>query len=125
MALAEGEAAAGKAAAPVPVLERPPKGRRDGPGAGADLDHLAIRGVPHHHAARVARQAPGRFRGNVRAVLEDRLPGRIRVREHRAIDMDDHLVPLSEGTGIDPVMEGRLGEQGQRVRLLLWSAPLE
>ena len=61
----------------------------------------------------------------MRAVLEDGLTRRVWVREHRGIDMDDHLVPLSEGTGIDPVMEGRLGEQGQRVRLLLWSAPLE
>src|SRR5205823_7946662 len=54
--LAEREAAAGKAAALVPVMERAAKGRRDGPGAGADLDDLTIRGVPHHHPARVARQ---------------------------------------------------------------------
>ena len=116
MALAEREPAAGKAAPLVSVVERPPKRRRNGPGAGADLDDLAIRGVPHHHAARVARQAPGRFRGNVRAVLEDGLAGRVRVREHRGLDMDDHLVPLPRGAGIDPVMEGRLREQGQRVR---------
>ncbi len=119
MPLAERKPAAGKAAAPVPVLERSPKGRRNGPGAGADLDHLAIRGVPHHHAARVARQAPGRFRGNVRPVLEDGLAGRVRVCQHRGLDMDDHLVALARGAGIDPVMEGRLREQGERVRLLL------
>ena len=80
MPLAEREPAAGKAAALVPMVERPPKRRRDGPGAGADLDDLAIRGVPHHHAARVAREALGRFRGNARTVLEDGLPGRVRVR---------------------------------------------
>src|SRR5439155_972062 len=55
MPLAEREAAAGKAAAPVPVVERPAKRWGDGPGAGADLDDLTIRGVPHHHPARVAR----------------------------------------------------------------------
>ena len=65
MPLAEREPAAGEAAAPVAVVKRSPKGRRNGPGAGADLDDLAIRGVPHHHAARVARQALGRFRGDV------------------------------------------------------------
>ena len=59
MPLAEREPAAGKATALVPVVECPPKGRRDGPGAGADLDDPAIRGVPHHHPARVARQHPG------------------------------------------------------------------
>jgi hypothetical protein len=92
MPLAEREPAAGKAAAPVPVVKRPPKGRRDGPGAGVDLDDLAVRGVPHHHPARVARQTAGRFRGNVRAVLEDGLAGRVRVRQHRGIDMDDHQI---------------------------------
>ena len=95
--------------------------------------------MAHHHAARVARQALGRFRGNVRAVLEDGLTRRVWVREHWGIDMDDHLVPLSRGTGIDPAMEGRLREQGERVRLLLgqrgrfrgnvrgtgWGAPLK
>ncbi len=103
----------------VPVVERPPKRRRNGPGAGADLDDLTIRGVPHHHPARVARQAPGRFRGNVRPVLEDGLAGRVRVRQHRGIDMDNYLVPLSRGAGINSRVEGRLRQQGQGVRLLL------
>ena len=47
------------------------------------------------------------------------LPGRIRVRQHRAIDMDDHLVPLSGGAGIYSRVEGCLREQGEGVRLLL------
>jgi hypothetical protein len=33
--------------------------------------------------------------------------------------MDHDLVPLVRGAGIEPVVEGRLREQGQRVRLLL------
>jgi hypothetical protein len=51
--------------------------------------------------------------------LEDGLAGRVRVRQHRGIHMDDHLVPLSRGAGIDAVVEGRLGEQREGVSLLL------
>src|SRR5438034_5176958 len=74
MALAEREAAAREAATFVAVVEHAPERGRNRPGTGADLFDPAIRSVPHHHPARVARQAPRRFRGNVRAVLEDRLP---------------------------------------------------
>jgi hypothetical protein len=75
--------------------------------------------VPHHHPAGVARQALRRFRGNARAVLEDGLARLIRVRQYRGVDVNHHLVPLSRRAGIEPVVEGRLREQGQRVRLLL------
>jgi hypothetical protein len=81
--------------------------------------------MSHHHAARVARQAPRRFRGNVRAVLEHRLAGLIGIHERRRIDVDDDLVSLPRGAGIDAVVQRRLREQRQRVRLLLGSAPLE
>ena len=40
---------------------------RDGACAAADVEHPAIRGVPHHHPCRVAGQPAGRFRGNVGA----------------------------------------------------------
>ena len=33
--------------------------------------------------------------------------------------MDHHLVTLARGAGVDPVVEGGLREQGQRIRLLL------
>jgi hypothetical protein len=75
--------------------------------------------VPHHHAARVARQAPRRFCRNARAPLEHGLAGLIRIRQHRGIDVDHHLVPLARRAGIELVMERRFREQGQRVRLLL------
>ena len=52
-------------------------------------------------------------------VLEDGLAGLIRVRQRRGIDMDHHLVPLSRGSGIELMVERALGEQRQRVRLLL------
>jgi hypothetical protein len=75
--------------------------------------------MPHQHAARVARQAPRRFRGNAWPVLEDGLAGLIRIREDRGVDMDDDLVALARGAGIELVVESRLREKGQRVRLLL------
>ena len=33
--------------------------------------------------------------------------------------MDHHLVTLARGAGVDPVVEGGLREQGQRISLLL------
>ncbi len=75
--------------------------------------------MSHHHAARVARQAPGRFRGNARAIFEDGLARLIGIRESRGIDVDDDLIALSRSAGIDAVVEGRLREQRQRVRLPL------
>src|SRR5438445_9681267 len=67
------------------MVQHAPERGRNGPGTGADLFDPAIRSVPHHHPGRVAGQAPRRFRGNVRAVLEDRLPRRLRVGQHRRI----------------------------------------
>jgi len=74
--------------------------------------------VTHHHPARVAREALGRVRGNARAVLEHRLPRRIRIGQHLGIDVDHHLVTLARGAGIE-VVKGRLREQGQGIGLLL------
>jgi len=61
MALAEANAAAREAAAAVSVVERPPYRRWDRPGAGRHLDGATVPAVLHHHPARVARDAPGRF----------------------------------------------------------------
>ena len=55
----------------------------------------------------------------MRAVLEDGLARQIRIRQHRIVDVDDHLVSLARGSRIDAVVERRLGEQTQRVGLLL------
>jgi hypothetical protein len=75
--------------------------------------------VPHHYPGRVTRQALRRFRGNARTAFEDGLPRRVPIRQHGGIDVDDDLAALARGAGIDAVMQRRLGEQGQRVRLLL------
>src|SRR6266498_5124291 len=79
MPLAIAHAAAGEAATPVPMVERSPHGGGNRPGPGPDLQQAPLLVVAHHHPARVARQAPGRFRRNARAVLEDGLARLIRV----------------------------------------------
>ncbi len=69
---------------------------------------------------RLASQAAlGRSRGNARAVLEDGLARRIGIRQDLGVDVDDHLVALARGAGIHPVMQCRLREQGEGIRLLL------
>jgi hypothetical protein len=55
----------------------------------------------------------------VDAILERRLPGLLRVGERGGVHVDDHLVPLTSWTGIEPALEGRLCDQGQGVGLLL------
>src|SRR3989441_4094073 len=90
MSLSEPDPAAWEPAAAVAVMERPPEGRRDGAGARSDLHDTTIETVPHHHAARVARQAPRRFCGNVGAILEDGLAGLIGIGERRGVDVDAH-----------------------------------
>ena len=101
------------------MMQRAPQRRRNGARPGTDFDDPAIRIVSHHHAARVARQTLRRFRRDVRAVVEDRLAGRIRVRQHRRVDVHHDLVTLARGAGIDSVVKCRFGDEGQRVRLLL------
>jgi len=87
--------------------------------ASAHLHHPAFAVVPHHYPARVARQPPRRFRGNVRPFLQHRLPGLVGASQHVRIDVHHDLVPLPRRPGIELVMQRRLGQQGQRVRLLL------
>src|ERR1700694_5860995 len=77
MALAERHSAAWKATAVVAMVERTPYRGWNRPGSRADFDDASVRVMAHHDAARVAREAAGRFRGNVRAALEDRLAGRV------------------------------------------------
>jgi hypothetical protein len=60
-----------------------------------------------------------RFRGNARAVFENGLTRRVRIRQYRRVDMDDHLIALAQRAGVETVMQGRLREQRQRVGLLL------
>ena len=47
------------------------------------------------------------------------LAGLRRIREHGGVDVDHHLVALAGGAGIELVMQRGLGEQGERVGLLL------
>ena len=61
MALPERQPAAREAAALVAVLERAPQCRRNRASSGPDLHGAPLLVVPHHHAARIARQALRRF----------------------------------------------------------------
>jgi hypothetical protein len=118
MPLPEPDAAAGKAATPVPMAKRPPQGGGNRPRPGTNLDQAPVVVVTHHHPARIARQALGRFRGNAPTAIEHGLPRLIRIGQHLRIDMDHHLIALTRSTGIE-VMQGRLREQGQGIGLLL------
>src|SRR5438094_616333 len=83
-------------------MQRAPPRRRNGSRPRTDFEDPAIRIVAHHHPARVARQTLGRFRGDVGAVLEDRLTGRISVRQHGRVDVNHDLVTLARAPGSIP-----------------------
>jgi hypothetical protein len=55
----------------------------------------------------------------VRAALEDGLAGCLGIRQHRGVDVNDDLVALARGAGIEGLVEGALGEKRERIRLLL------
>ena len=84
-----------RASPPVPVEQGPPQRGGNGAGPAPDVEPVAVGVVPHRHPAGVARQAPGRSRGNVPPVLEHGLAGLVRVRQHRRVDVDHHLVALA------------------------------
>jgi hypothetical protein len=119
MALSEAAMAPREAAVLVPMVEGTAEGRRNRPGPRPDLDHAAVSVVSHHHAAGVARQALRRFRGNAGAPLEEGLAGLVRICQDLGVDMYHHLVALSRSARIEAVMQGRLGEKGQAIGLLL------
>ena len=122
MPLAEPQSTPREAAALVPLVQRAPQRRRNRASPGADLGDATVLVVPHDDAARVAGEAPRRFRGNVRAVLEDGLTRLIRVRQRQCIDVDHHLIPLARRAGIDPVVQRRLRQHSQGVGPLLGRA---
>ena len=69
---------------PGPMVERAPQCWRNRAGPGHGLTVSPLREGQQHHPASVVRQvALGGFRGNVRAVLEHGLAGKIRIRERR------------------------------------------
>ncbi len=119
VALAESDSTARETAATIPVVQCAPQGRRNRAGPGRDLHDAAISAVLHHHSARVARQTLRRFRGNIRAVLQDGLAGCLGIREHGRVDVHHDLVALARRAGIDALVERRFGKQGERIGLLL------
>ena len=119
MALPDPHVAAREAAGHVPMLHGTPQRGRNRTRPGANFDRPTVVIVAHHDPTGVARQAPGRFRGNVAALFQHGLAGLRRVRQHRGVNMDHDLVPFTRRAGIELAMECRLREQGQRVSLLL------
>src|SRR5512144_340400 len=95
MALAAACLAAREATGPIAVTQSPSERRRDSARPGPDLHGPALRIVPHHHPARIAREAPRRSRGNVAHLLQLGLAGGLRVRQHGGVDVDDHLETLA------------------------------
>ena len=63
MRLAEAPVAAREATAAIAIEERPSQRRRDRARLGADVEDTPVTIVLHHHPARVAAKALGRFRG--------------------------------------------------------------
>jgi hypothetical protein len=120
MALTEPDPAPWKATASVPMVQRPTDGRWDCTGPRPDLHDIAVPIAAHHNAARVARQALRRFRGNARAPFEDRLARRITVGQHGRVDMDHDLVALAGRPGIDAVAQRRLRDERKGVGLLVF-----
>jgi len=87
MALPEPRSAAREPTAAVSVVQSAPQCGRDRARPRGNLHHAPIATVVHHHTARVTREAPGRFRGNARAVLERGLARGVRVLEHRSVGL--------------------------------------
>jgi hypothetical protein len=119
MPLAEAGTAAREATAAIPVVERSTDRRWNRAGASADLGHVPVRVVTHDDPGRVAGQPPRRSGRNADAVFELRLPELAGVGQDGGVDVDHHLVALPRGAGIDAVVERGLGEQRERVGLLL------
>jgi hypothetical protein len=109
MALHERQGAARKATGTIPVLECTSQRRRNRPGPGSDFHDIAGVVMAHDDPARIARQTPGRSRGNVWPVFEERLPGLVRVGQHCGIDMHHDLVPLAGRAGVELMMQRRFG----------------
>src|SRR6266446_6774111 len=101
------------------MVERASYCGRNRAGPRADFHDLPVRVVAHDYPGRVARHPLRRSRGNVGAAIEDGLTRRLGITQHRGVDVDDDLVTLARSAGIEGVVERGLGEERQRVSLLL------
>ena len=111
MPLADTHSAPREAAAAVAMVQRSPHRRGNRARPRPNVHHPALLVMLHHHAARVARQAARRFRGNVRPILEDGLAGLIRIGQGLRVDVNDHLVALARRAGIEAVVQRRLASR--------------
>ena len=79
VSLNERQPAAREAATLVTVQERTTKGRGDRASSRADLDSAAVGVMAHHDAARIARHALRRLRGNACPAFHDGLARRLSI----------------------------------------------
>ncbi len=119
MPLGDPDVAAREAAAPIPMLQRSSQRRGNRPRPGPHLHHSPVLVVSHQHPARVARQALRRSRGNVAPPFQHGLAGLLRIREDCGVYVDHHLIPFTRRSGVELMVQRRLGQQRQRVRVLL------
>ena len=104
----------------VPLLQGPPQRRRDRPRPRPHLRHATVSIMAHDYPAGVARESLRRFRGNVRAFLQHRLPRR-RFSQHFRINVDHDLVALAgvpdralDAAPTPPSVPSRLPAAGER-----------
>ena len=118
MTLRDPNAAPGESTSLIPLLQGPPQRRRDGPSPGPHLRHATVSIMAHEYAAGVTGESLRRFRGNVGAFLQHRLPRR-RFSQHFRVNVDHDLIALTGGPRVEPLVERRLGDQCHRVYVLL------
>ena len=104
------------------MMQRPPDRRRNRARSRGDFHDAAVPPVLHDDTGCIACKASGRFRGNFYPVFQGRIAVVGRVGENRGIDVDDDLVVLGCCARLDAVVQRRLRDYCQRVRLLLGHA---
>jgi hypothetical protein len=115
VSLGDPNVAAGEAAGAIAMQQRAPERGRNRASADAHLHDPPLRVVLHDHPARVAGQPLRRPRGDVGAILEHGLAGSGWIHQGLGVDVDHHLVALARRTGVQLVVQRRLGQQGQGV----------
>jgi hypothetical protein len=103
MCVADAQTAPGEAAAAVAMLERTPNRRRHDARAAANVQHIPVSVVDHDDAARVAGEAPTRFRSNANSAGKHCLTGLGARAQCICIHMHHHLEPLRAGNSRRPL----------------------
>ena len=115
--VASARAASREAAACIARVERPPEGGGNSARLPANVERGAVGSLTHHHDRGVARETPGRFRGNVDAAVtqfQRRLSAQVVCA--CALDVQHHLIAIC-GQALDPCWPAHIQPAGRRRRL--------